>query len=587
MLIGTLKFFYRWITLPLYLCYSIFCCVQYVYSFIVVCIQEHRAEKKLQRQIQEDLKNNVMTYDEYVQKAMELDKLNGMDLWKRINESTLYDYEQIENRLFQLKSFLNKEDKESVLEMLMQLRSISNRNIFGISHSQLYTCQIGTKHLIEEFIDEFCNVLRYIAVTDFSQNQKPLSELDKLQFFKETALVMGRTALMLSGGASLGMYHFGVIKALYEQNLLPRIISGSSAGAIVASIFCCKPESEYKKIFESQYFKLDAFEKLDQHKSPIRKFLRFLKNGVFMDSSRLEECLRENIGDLTFAEAYTISGRILNITVNSSKGFVMPNLLNYVSAPNVLVWSAAMCSCAVPGIFSPGKLFCKDEKGNIIPYHPSGVKFNDGTFWADLPAARLSEMFHVNFTICSQVNPHVIPFMPNEEQPGVAEAGRMFILGELKYRIQQLYQYGLVPKFLNLFETIVSQDYSGDITILPAGPLTLDVLSKLLKNPSWEYIQQCIKLAERRTWPKISVIKSRCKIEMAIDQCIEIVQRNILKKMSSYRIGDGDSYALFLTHLFKSIPIVSKPIKDLMVSDTPSLPTNQKSIENITIEHEE
>jgi predicted acylesterase/phospholipase RssA len=38
---------------------------------------------------------------------------------------------------------------------------------------------------------------------------------------------------MTAGGAGLGMYHFGVIKALWKQRLLPRVISGSSAGSIV------------------------------------------------------------------------------------------------------------------------------------------------------------------------------------------------------------------------------------------------------------------------------------------------------------------------------------------------------------------
>jgi predicted acylesterase/phospholipase RssA len=33
-----------------------------------------------------------------------------------------------------------------------------------------------------------------------------------------------------------GLYHMGVVKALLENNLLPRVISGSSAGALFAAI---------------------------------------------------------------------------------------------------------------------------------------------------------------------------------------------------------------------------------------------------------------------------------------------------------------------------------------------------------------
>ena len=40
---------------------------------------------------------------------------------------------------------------------------------------------------------------------------------------------------MLSGGATFGIFHFGVLKALYEQDLLPKIICGSSVGALVCT----------------------------------------------------------------------------------------------------------------------------------------------------------------------------------------------------------------------------------------------------------------------------------------------------------------------------------------------------------------
>jgi hypothetical protein len=40
----------------------------------------------------------------------------------------------------------------------------------------------------------------------------------------------------LSGGAFLGYYHGGVLKALFEGGYLPRVISGASAGSILASV---------------------------------------------------------------------------------------------------------------------------------------------------------------------------------------------------------------------------------------------------------------------------------------------------------------------------------------------------------------
>ena len=41
---------------------------------------------------------------------------------------------------------------------------------------------------------------------------------------------------MLSGAGALGPFHLGVTKALLEQDLLPDVISGSSAGSFVAAV---------------------------------------------------------------------------------------------------------------------------------------------------------------------------------------------------------------------------------------------------------------------------------------------------------------------------------------------------------------
>jgi TAG lipase / steryl ester hydrolase / phospholipase A2 / LPA acyltransferase len=38
----------------------------------------------------------------------------------------------------------------------------------------------------------------------------------------------------------MGMAHIGVIKSLYEMGKLPRVVSGSSAGAIVCAVLCSR-----------------------------------------------------------------------------------------------------------------------------------------------------------------------------------------------------------------------------------------------------------------------------------------------------------------------------------------------------------
>jgi predicted acylesterase/phospholipase RssA len=39
------------------------------------------------------------------------------------------------------------------------------------------------------------------------------------------------------------MYHFGVVKTLAEEGLLPKVISGSSVGSLIAAILCTSKDN--------------------------------------------------------------------------------------------------------------------------------------------------------------------------------------------------------------------------------------------------------------------------------------------------------------------------------------------------------
>jgi predicted acylesterase/phospholipase RssA len=60
---------------------------------------------------------------------------------------------------------------------------------------------------------------------------------NKLSFLHSTRHAYGRSALLLSGGATMGLFHLGMVKALWEQKLLPRIISGAPAALCVATLY--------------------------------------------------------------------------------------------------------------------------------------------------------------------------------------------------------------------------------------------------------------------------------------------------------------------------------------------------------------
>src|SRR5207302_10931023 len=52
-----------------------------------------------------------------------------------------------------------------------------------------------------------------------------------------------RTAVVLSGGASLGALQVGTLRALYEQGIAPDLLVGASAGALNAAFVASRPQT--------------------------------------------------------------------------------------------------------------------------------------------------------------------------------------------------------------------------------------------------------------------------------------------------------------------------------------------------------
>lgn len=93
--------------------------------------------------------------------------------------------------------------------------------------------------------------------------------------------------------------------------------------------------------------------------------LLFDQNGLRLDISHLKEVAMNNMGEYTFQEAYDRTGRIINITAAPMNNYDPPRLLNYLTAPHVCVWSAALASCAIPGMFDAVPLIVKEPNGEF------------------------------------------------------------------------------------------------------------------------------------------------------------------------------------------------------------------------------
>ncbi|KAF2140999.1 uncharacterized protein K452DRAFT_299063 [Aplosporella prunicola CBS 121167] len=484
----------------------------------------------------QDAKN----YDAWRAAALELDQLEGNNDWKHQKESCEYDYELVESRLKQLDEARIECD---VHRMLFLIRTALTRGLGGMGHLELYKhSHIGTKALIERYIDSAKETLCALLNITAKQGENGLDPRYVLEQLLATRQSFGRSALLLSGGGTFGMNHIGVIKSLWEQKLLPRIISGASAGSIVCAVLCTRTDEEMPQILEEFcYGDLEVFEK-EGDRGVLKKLGRFLKYGAVFDISHLSRVMRNLLGNMTFQEAYNRTRRILNITVSSASMFELPRLLNYITAPNVIIWSAVAASCSVPLVFSAASLQAKDPKtGEQVPWDPTPGRWIDGSVDNDLPMTRLAEMFNVNHFIVSQVNPHVVPFLMKEEgaiaheaqQDSAVAAGPSWLhnmanlaKGEALHRLHVLADLGIFPNYCTKARSILSQRYAGDITIFPA--ISYAQFPRILTNPTPDFMEQAMICGEKATWTRVSRIQNHCAIELALDDAVRQLRASVV-----------------------------------------------------------
>ncbi|KAK2761366.1 hypothetical protein FQN54_001888 [Arachnomyces sp. PD_36] len=505
-------------------------------------LSKEEREEKLQREVKKRVLQlgvrNATSFDEWYGNACGLDELEDNNTWKSAFESDDYDPCLVQSRLLQLEDARISCD---VARMLFLIRTALSRDLGHMSNANLYRhSHVGTKNLIDQYISTALDTLS--TLLDVLERSR--CDGREMKFVLEQLLsarqAFGRSALLLSGGATFGMNHIGVVKALWEANLLPRIVSGSSAGSIVCAVLCIHTDDEMPDII-SEFGNGDfsVFGPDQDEDNALKKTARFLKTGSFFDISHLTRVMKELLGDMTFQEAYNRTRRILNICVSSAGLYELPRLLNYITAPNVLIWSAVATSCSVPFIFSASSLMAKDPlTGEAVPWNQSPQQWIDGSVDNDLPMTRLSEMFNVNHFIVSQVNPHVIPFIYKEEEYKVSDPGSQSLLSsrwfhtisglardEALFRMNVLSDLGFFPNTLTKMISIMSQKYSGDINILPE--ISYTDFPRMLKNPTTDFMRNACLSGERATWPKLGRVRNHCAIELALDSAVQTMRARV------------------------------------------------------------
>ncbi|MDD4514444.1 patatin-like phospholipase family protein [Massilibacteroides sp.] len=136
--------------------------------------------------------------------------------------------------------------------------------------------------------------------------------------------------LALSGGGAKGFAHLGVFKKLEEEGLIPDVIAGTSAGALMGALFAdgYKPE-EIKELFTGREFSEFAQ-------------LQLPKSGLF-DSMRFRLFLKRHLRANTFEEL-----KIPLIVVATD----LDNGESHLFKSGSIV-DAVTASCSIPIIFNP------------------------------------------------------------------------------------------------------------------------------------------------------------------------------------------------------------------------------------------
>ena len=452
------------------------------------------------------------SYSDWQAAAQQYDALHGYDKWREYDAAPYYPYRLLQEQIVKMRA--HREHAEG-LALADYLQESLHRTLGELTDPQLYNHSLlGSKILLDEYLKEVDLTLNYLCDTDFDG----ISRTQKLQLFKQARLNFGRTALMLSGGGAFGIYHFGVILTLLENDLLPEVITGTSMGAIVAGVIGTHSDTQIIAKFNQP--EKNNFSPIALHNP--RQMLN--KRSIF-NPVQLSECIDANIPKITFEEAFQKTGRVISITVSPSRAGQRSRLLNYKTAPNALVSSACKASCAIPLAFPPAQLQAKSAQGHISSYMDS-ERWTDGGVSTDMPMARIGRLFNANHFIVSQTNPHVLPFVSNTQRKGAVPF--LFDLGKSSLHAQS-HQMIVVAKrrvanrqarlWLDRVDSLLGQDYLGHINLHPDFPLSRYL--RVMSNPSSAEIHRYITAGQRATWPKLSMIRNQTRISRTLKQCTQ------------------------------------------------------------------
>jgi len=474
-----------------------------------------------------------------------LDQSRGQLVWRQNDEDPCYNWRLLQNLLQDLSiaQQIPQPEARDAAVIAVVARALASSNLGGMLSTEMHrVCYSGTKELVDRLSVQIAAAISQVVESD----SVPLAA--KTALLAGAVAGFGRTALCLSGGAGMGQYQLGVCRALSKEGLLPRIISGSSAGAMVAAHVCVRTDEELQQTLNAALAHKMGW---DCEFSITTKLKNLLRTGYALgDVSKTIwlELLRWHCkGDTTFEEAYKMTGRVLCITASPERmGHSTiesePIVLNYLTTPKVTLWSAVMASAAVPPIILPQPLVRKLDDGTLETVGDGKTLWKDGSIEGDIPKAYLSKSLNVGYFIVSQVNPHIVPFhFASKGDVGMSTKGwrgrwwladgrtggwrggyllaavECFLKETLLRNLRVMSSLKMLPLVFGCdWHHLWTQEFQGDCTLTP--PVVLRDYLKLISRPTETDMDRYLRGGELMTYRKMSMIQTRMRIAIALQK---------------------------------------------------------------------
>jgi len=509
------------------------------------CSQKH--------ELMDQMKKST-TFEDWEKVAKALDKREGRDLWKEDPHHPQLNHRMLTQKI---EALSRTNDVKELLPILLQCMT---KNYAGIMSWELYiSSYTGTKRIIHEYIDVVLDRLELVEKCS-RVTLKPLIRL----FVRSAQTSYGQTVLCMSGGAGMGWAHFGLLKALLENKLLPKRLHGTSAGASAAAWVGSRSreqaiselcfDSDREALFQAAgpngpFFGSGCMSRLWKiWISVTRGFLAetvaFQRAASWFcggDAMLIHEDITPRQDRMTLHDAHITSGLDISISVTrTSPTLVTENLaLSHTSTPNIYLDIAMLASCAIPRFMKPILLYERNSEGKSVRYNMmvfDDVQFRDGTFFGDVQCE------DADYKIVSQVNPHITPFFYNNQgavgkptswrkETGGWRGGfflallESWIKNDMISKLRMAHDLKILPDVLGIsWCYLFLQENQGDLTLVPNFSF-YDYFSLMDNIPSKIELHRRIRLMEMQAYQKMTVIKNRLLIEKALARIAASVEK--------------------------------------------------------------